>query len=294
MHSRELADSLTSPGLVAAGTKTAFSYNASITYDLPFHIVPYATYAHQATQITGQGGQIDPVVLSQGNAVAGSFLKEVGIKTTQLDGHLYAAADFFIQQRVDYNAQDTVSNNTTQAKGVEFETRYVVNPELTIAGAFTSMAVYNESLASNGQQFSFVGAGDVPGINPGLLYGGVAGGLFPVSTTGGTLKAGLPKTLYSVNLYLSADPWVQGLSGSVTVSHSSKVFSGFSESITLPEYTLVNAGLRFEHGKWAVNAQVKNLTDARYFRSNFPDLFGSSIVLPELPRNYLVSGTYKF
>jgi iron complex outermembrane receptor protein len=124
MHSHELQDSLTSPGLVAKGTKTAWSYNASITYDLPFHIVPYVTYANQSTQITGQGGQIDPVVLSQGNAVAGSFLKEVGIKTTQLDGHLYAAADFFIQQRVDYNAQDTVDNNTTQAKGVEFETRY--------------------------------------------------------------------------------------------------------------------------------------------------------------------------
>jgi iron complex outermembrane receptor protein len=56
----------------------------------------------------------------------------------------------------------------------------------------------------------------------------------------------------------------------------------------------VNAGLRFERGKWAVNAQVKNLTDARYFRSNFPDLFGSSVVLPELPRHYLLSGTFKF
>ena len=294
MHSRELQDSLTSPGLVAAATKAAFSYNASITYDLPFHIVPYVTYSHQSTQITGQGGQIDPVLLSQGNAVAASFLKEAGIKTTQLDGHLFAAADFFIQQRVDYNAQDTVSNNTTQAKGVEFETRYVVNPEVTITGAFTSMSVYNESLASNGQQFSFAGAGDLPGINPGLFYGGTVGALFPVSTTGGTLKAGLPKTLYSVNLYLSADPWVHGLSGTVAVTHSAKVYSGFSESVVLPQYTLVNTGVRLERGRWALNAEIKNLTDARYFRSNFPDLFGNSVVLPELPRNYMLSGNYKF
>jgi iron complex outermembrane receptor protein len=294
MHSRELLDSLTQPGLVASGTKTGFSYNGSINYDLPFHIVPYLTYSHQSTQITGQGGQIDPTVLAAGNAVAGSFLKEVGIKTTQLDGHLFAAADFFIQQRVDYNAQDTVDNNTTQAKGVEFETRYVVNPLLTLTGAFTSMAVYNESLASNGQQFSFAGAADLPGINPGLFYGGRVGAVFPVSTTGGSLKAGLPKTLYSVNAYISADPWVQGLSGSVALTHSAKVYSGFSESIVLPQYTVVNAGLRLERGKWAVNAQVKNLTDARYFRSNFPDLFGNSVVLPELPRYYLLSGSYKF
>jgi iron complex outermembrane recepter protein len=294
MKSHELMDALTSPGLVASGRKGAFSYNGSLTYDLPAHIVPYITYAKQTTIVTGQGNQIDPVLLSQGNAVAGSYLKEAGIKTTQLDGHLFAAVDYFIQQRTDYNAQDTVSNNTTLAKGLEFETRFVVNPELTITGAFTSMAVYNLSLSSNGEQFSFAGAGDLKGVNPALIYGGTVGALFPVNTTGGTLKAGLPKTLYSINFLGSFDPWVQGLSGSVAVTHSSKVFSGFSESITLPEYTLVNAGLRFEHGKWAVNAQVKNLTDARYFRSNFPDLFGSSVVLPELPRNYLLSGTYKF
>ena len=110
----------------------------------------------------------------------------------------------------------------------------------------------------------------------------------------GTLKAGLPKTLYSINFLGSADPWVQGLSGSVAITHSAKVFSGFSESVTLPAYTLVNAGVRYEHNKFSVSAQVNNLTDARYFRSNFPDLFGSSVVLPELPRNYLVSGAYKF
>jgi iron complex outermembrane receptor protein len=202
--------------------------------------------------------------------------------------------DYFIQQRTDYAAQDTVSNNTTLAKGTEFEARYVVNPQLTITGAFTSMAVYNLSQSTNGEQFSFVGAGDLQGVNPGLMYGGTIGAVFPVSTTGGTLKAGLPKTLYSINFLGSFDPWMQGLSGSVAVTHSSKVFSGFSETVTLPQYTLVNAGLRFEHGKWAINAQVKNLTDARYFRSNFPDLFGNSVVLPELPRNYLLSGAYKF
>ena len=35
-------------------------------------------------------------------------------------------------------------------------------------------------------------------------------------------------------------------------------------------------------------------TNERYFRSNFPDLFGESIVLPELPRSWLVSAAYKF
>jgi iron complex outermembrane receptor protein len=296
MKSRQLPDSAPFPGFAgeqASGKKGATSYSASLSYDLPAHIVPYVTYAKQVSIITGEGGDIDTDTLAKGNAVAASTLKEVGIKTNQLDGHLFAAVDFFIQQRTDFAAQDLVSNNTTQAKGLEFETRYVVNPEVTVTGAFTSMAVYNLSAAATGTQFTFVGAGDLKGVNPALMYGGSVGSVFAVSPNG-SLKAGLPKTLASVNLYLSADPWVQGLSGSLAVTHSSFAYSGFSQAIKLPAYTLLNAGLRFERGKWAVNAQVKNLSDARYFRSNFPDLFGSSVVLPELPRHYLLSGTYKF
>src|SRR5271168_5012763 len=220
MKSHELEDSLTAPGLYSKGKKGAFSYNASISYNLPYHIVPYVTYSNQSTLITGQGGQIDPVNLSNGNAVAGSFLKEVGIKTIQLDGHFYAAVDFFIQQRTDLQAQDTVSNNTTQAKGTEFELRYVVSPQLTITGAFTSMAVYDlNANAANGVNFSFVGAGDLQGVNPGLIYGGTVGAVYAVNPDG-SLKAGLPKTLSSLNFYLSADPWVHGLSGTVAVTHS--------------------------------------------------------------------------
>jgi iron complex outermembrane recepter protein len=56
----------------------------------------------------------------------------------------------------------------------------------------------------------------------------------------------------------------------------------------------VNAGVRYEHNKFSVSAQVNNLADARYFRSNVPDRFGSSVALPELPRNYLLTGAYKF
>jgi iron complex outermembrane receptor protein len=67
-----------------------------------------------------------------------------------------------------------------------------------------------------------------------------------------------------------------------------------SGSVTLPEYTLLTVGMRYEVGRRAINLACKNCTDARYFRSNFPDLFGSSVVLPELPRNYTMSGQYRF
>jgi iron complex outermembrane receptor protein len=56
----------------------------------------------------------------------------------------------------------------------------------------------------------------------------------------------------------------------------------------------VNASVYYENEHWKLGLQGKNLTDEEYYRSNFPDLFGSSVVLPELPRSFLVSASYKF
>ncbi len=62
----------------------------------------------------------------------------------------------------------------------------------------------------------------------------------------------------------------------------------------MPAYTLLNAGIHYEDAHWKLGLEGKNLNDERYFRANFPDLFGESVVLPELPRNFLFSAGYKF
>ena len=72
------------------------------------------------------------------------------------------------------------------------------------------------------------------------------------------------------------------------------VYSGFSQTVKLPAYTLVNAGLKYDLSGWSLTLTGKNLTDERYFRANFPNLFGSAIVLPELPRHYQASVEYRF
>jgi iron complex outermembrane receptor protein len=72
------------------------------------------------------------------------------------------------------------------------------------------------------------------------------------------------------------------------------VWSGFAQSVRLPSYTLLNAGIHYETERFTVGLQGKNLTDERYFRSNFPDLFGDSVVLPEMPRSYILSAGFKF
>jgi iron complex outermembrane receptor protein len=291
MVSTSQADSLSSPGTRASDTDSAVSWSASLSYDL-LGVRPYVTIARQSTLIIGQGGQIDYSNIQGGTAVADSKLNEYGIKTTLLGGKLFLAVDYFKQERLDYNAQDTVTNNTTQAKGYEAEVRWVVNPILTVTGGYSNTKIFNLTAADNGTQFSFAGAGDLPGVNPALMYGGVVPSI--VLVTDGGRKAGIPENIWSLNFMFSADPWVQGLSGTVGVQGVDSTPSGFSKTVTLPGYTLVNAGLRYESGAWSTGFQVKNVTDARYFRSNFPDLFGSSVVLPEMPRTYLATASFKF
>lgn len=299
MASRQLGDVIgvdaENPAIDAKWQHGGFSYTASLSYDAPFGVRPYVTYSKQSTLILGQGGQIDPANVSGHKAVGDSSLKEVGIKALELGGHLFLSVDYFNQTRIDFNAQDTVTNNATKATGYEFEGRYVVNPMLTITGAYTNMKIVNLTGGIDGSQFAFLGGQELLnlGINPALVYGSVVGQLAPY--TGATpRKAGIPQQVASLNFLASADPWLPGLSGTVAIQHVSSVPSGFAGDVTLPKYTLLTLGARYERGKWALNLACKNCSDARYFRSNFPDLFGSSVVLPELPRNYTISAQYRF
>ena len=294
MTSEVLLDSLADPGLKASDTDDAFSWSTSISYELPFGIRPYATYAEQSTLILGQGGQIPTELLRDGNAVGDSKLKEFGIKASLLDNRMYLALDYFEQERVDFNAQDTVTNNSTEAKGYEFEARWVVNPVVTLTAAYTNLKVYNLSAEQAGSQFSFAGAADLNGANPALAYGGVVPSIVLVNDREASRKAGIPENVLSLYALFSASGVFDGLTGTIGMTDVDSVYSGFSKSVKLPSYTLVNASVYYETRSWKLGLQGKNLTDERYFRSNFPDLFGSSVVLPELPRNYLMSASYKF
>lgn len=295
-------DSGTTPGLQARDDVTKGSWSASLSYQLPYGIRPYVTLARESTLTTGEGGQVEPFLVAAHTAIAPSRLNEYGVKGSFLDGHLYAAVDYFDQRRVDFNAQDEVSNNSTKSTGYEFETRWVVNPTVTLTGAYTNIKVINVTALGNAGQFAFVGAGDLKGVDPSLMYGGAVGGIILAPTEDSARKAGIPENLYSVNAIFSLDEVVgdqmngllKGITGTIGVTHVDSTFSGFSKVIKLPAYTLLNLGLHYENDKWKVGLEGKNLTNERYFRSNFPDLFGESVVLPELPRNWLLQLGHKF
>jgi iron complex outermembrane receptor protein len=273
-------------------TKGGFSYNASVSYKLPFGVIPYATIAKQSTIITGQGADILAADIASGTFLSASKLYEAGIKGTFLDGKLYAAISVYKQKRTDFNAQAIVTNASVETKGAEAEFRWSVNKHFLVTGAYTNTKVTNLTMVETGENFAHFGIEDLVNVtDPTLFLGGAPIGNLVIANAGQARRAGIPKNLFSLTATYSFD---NGLAFSGSVVNVDSVYSGQSQAVKLPAYTLVDLSASYETGPWLFRAIVKNATNERYFRANFTELFGSTIVLPEKPRNFQASVVYKF
>ena len=275
----------------ASATVDGVSWTLSLSYAFPGGLVPYLTASEQATVIAGQGAEITTTNIAEGTAFDTSRLREAGVKGELVDGGLYFALATYVQERTDFSAQATVTNQATETEGVEFELRWVATERLLLTLGYSRIEVVNLNTLESGSRFSFIGADDVPGIAPEALYGGALGGVVVRPGAQGARRAGIPENIVSLT---GTYDFGNGFAVSASVIDADSVQSGFSGSVTLPAYTLVNIGMVFETERWSLSATLKNATDERYFRANFPNLFGGVIVLPELPRHVQARLRYRW
>jgi iron complex outermembrane receptor protein len=268
------------------------SWTVSLSYEIANSgIIPYFTISEQSTVIAGQGAELTVSNVASGGAFDSSDLTEFGVKGELLeDGRLYFSLSHYEQERTDFSAQSIVTNQAVKTEGTEFEVRWAVNESLFVGATYTNVEALNLSSLDGGGRFSFFGVEDLPLVAPELLFGGQIGGPVNIAASGGR-RAGMPENIYSIyGTYL----FDNGLTISASMTDVDDVFSGFSNSIKLPAYTLYNMTLGWESEQWKFSLTGKNLTDERYFRANFPNLFGSTIVLPELPRHFVARAQYSF
>jgi iron complex outermembrane receptor protein len=268
------------------------SWTVSLSYDIANSgIIPYITVSEQATVIAGQGAELTVSNVASGGAFDSSDLLEFGVKGELLeDGRLYFSLAHYEQERTDFSAQSIVTNQAVKTEGTEFELRWAVNDALFVGATYTNVEAKNLASIADGNRFSFFGAEDLPNVPSHLLFGGQIAGPINVAASGGR-RAGMPENIYSAyGTYL----FDNGLTISASVTDVDSAPSGFSNSIILPGYTLLNMTVGWESDSWNFSLTGKNLTDERYFRSNFPNLFGSTIVLPELPRHFIARAQYSF
>ena len=265
------------------------SWTVSLSHYFESGFIPYATVSQQSTVIAGQGAEITTRNVADGRAFDKSKLHEIGLKISLLNNALYFASAFYEQQRTDFSAQAIVTNQASKTRGAEFEMRWLVSEPWLVTLGFSNMEVINLNTLESGARFSFIGAGDLPGISPETFFGGALVGVVIRPGTEGARRAGVPRTITSMTTTYEISPTLAVSASAIDVD---AVPSGFSNSVMLPAYLLLNVGMVVQTAKWTVTATIKNLTDERYFRSNFPNLFGSAIVLPELPRNYQIRLQY--
>lgn len=264
------------------------SWTFSIGWETPIGIRPYVTASEQSTLVAGQGAELTTSNVFYGDAFDVSELLEFGLKGSFLDDKLYFAIAVYEQERTDASSQSIVTNQTTETEGIEFELRWAVTDRLLMTAGWSKIEVTNLATEDDGYRFSFIGADDLPNIPPEVLYGGVLGGNV---ASRDARRAGMPENIFS---FTGTYDFTDSFAAHMSVVYAEEADSGLSGSVELPDYTLVNLGFQYQTQQWLFNVNVKNLTDEEYFRSNFPNLFGGTIVLPELPRHYAATVQYTF
>jgi iron complex outermembrane receptor protein len=194
------------------------------------------------------------------------------------------------QERTDFSAQSITTNQATETKGTEVEVRWAATDALVLTAGYSKIEVTNLTTEAEGGRFSFIGADDLPNVAPGAFYGSALGGVVFLGDRDAT-RAGIPENIYSAT---ATYDFFNGLTVNGSVVRADAVDSGFSRSVRLPSYTLINIGASYEVGNWNFSGMINNVTDEEYFRANFPNLFGSTVVLPELPRNFSLRAAYRF
>lgn len=277
----------------ASDSDNGVSWNTSVSYKIPgTEIIPYVTLAKQSVVVAGQGAEIGPGDVLGESWFSATELTEFGVKGNFLDDTLYAAISYYDQERTDRNIQSSTVNQDISTSGIEAEMRWQVSDKFLISAAYTNTEIVNETYLENGTAFSFFGIEDLVNVSdPSLYLGGQPIGLVPIADKDAAKRAGIPENLFSATATYEFE---NGLSLSGSAVHVEEVFSGQSQVVTLPSYTLFDISGSYTLDKWLFRATVKNATNEEYFRANFTELFGSTIVLPEKPRSVEVTAIYKF
>ena len=86
-----------------------------------------------------------------GEAFDTSELTEFGVKGQILkDKNLYFSLSFYEQERTDFSAQSTVTNQSVRTEGVEFELRWAVTDALFVGATYTDVEAINLNSVENG------------------------------------------------------------------------------------------------------------------------------------------------
>lgn len=230
-------DNPTSPDI--SQTDGAFSGRAGIAYEFANGVTPYASYSSSFSPTltsNGQGGLVDPETAQQW---------EVGIKyaPTTFDG-LFTVALFDLTRQ---NVSATSPTNPTVTEAIG---------EVNVRGIELSAQA---NLADGWKVLGGLAYLD-PKVTKAIgTWDGIAAGLSPIQVPDLTASLWLDYTFQSGAL--------EGLGLGAGVRYVGESWADRANTLKVPDATLLDAAIRYNHGNFGVALNVSNLFDKQYVAS---------------------------
>jgi outer membrane receptor protein involved in Fe transport len=295
------------PEARAVGHDKGLSYNASLSYQLPWGIRPYVTYSKSSSVLDQANNTLDrPSITAPGGYIGEAVLKEVGIKFGLLDGKMLITTAAYDQQRTDLSNPDDptagADATSTQARGIEAEVKWVPTKDifLSVFGLVQDIKYIfatSANIEMTGRQLGYQDVFDP--VTGALLYPAEA------FLYGGRVTVALPTSLRSEYMDFNGKPSVQvGLNGNYQITprfsvnigaqYYSKVDVTRIGTLTLPSGKQFNAGVAWNQNNWLIQLSGSNLTDEVLYKARNGDtVSGLLSALPDRTWQLTVKHDFK-
>lgn len=282
---------------------SGISYSASLSYQLPWGIRPYITYANSSVALDGNANAYSAAVLRGKEGHIGSaYIKEAGIKANLLGGKMFISTALYEQNRTDISAIDPndvslgTDASSTLTRGWEMEIKVV--PFKNTSASFYVVSQSTEYLPNTGDTSMLVDArvlGFQDVVDPAtgaviypaeaFLYGGRSRIVLPDGMEEYKKKQGNPPIQMGINLDYQTD---SGYGATFGGNYFASTYSGRLKLVRLPEAYVFNLGVYRNVGVWEVKADVANMFNRRWFRARTGDNLGDSLgqVMPDRKFNF--------
>jgi len=285
------------PAGPASASKGHFTYTASLSYKLPWGLMPYVTYAQDAALEVQQAGDVRPVDIADGDWLSKSDLTEGGVKFQLLSGKLVGSLDGYLQDRITPAGLNEV-NLRTRSTGAELEVRWLATRNLSFT--FSGDMQHTEVLGPD-KSTVYVPAYSVCGQTLACQLASYGGAflVFNFDTLPG--RAGdyelttIPHAVGSLHANYITDQHDWGragvTAGTTYVSHTSGTIEN---AVVYPSYWLVDLSAFWQRGPWEVDLNIDNLTDAVYFTPNSDPTYVNMSAIPGVGREWRLTLKRRF
>jgi iron complex outermembrane receptor protein len=278
--------SFTVPGR-QADSRGKGTYSASLTYQTPFGMTPYVSYAKALALEVSQAGDIAPGLVADGSWLSDSDLAEAGVKFQLLRGTLVGSLAGYRQNRTQLSGL-TQAVQGTRAKGVELEVRWLASEHLSFTATGNAQ---HTTVKGPDTSFQYIPA-YTAGVAGTQAYGGsyIIGAFSGLPGRGGDYDYTLiPKSVVSLYGAYTSDAHDWGSAGATLgVTHVTKTSGTVQDAVTYPAYAVVNASAYVTRGPYTAELNVDNLFDTLYFTPD-ADTYANLGALPGKGREWRVT-----